>query len=45
MPEPTNLALRDLKRLSNEATAADLPLLAYLLDMAIIEAREQAGKQ
>ena len=34
----------DLERLRNEAATADLPVLAYLIDMALIEAREQAGK-
>jgi hypothetical protein len=49
MPEPTSLVLariaRDLESLRNEATAAGpkLAMLAYLIDLALLEARERQG--
>mgnify|MGYP001558746076 CR=1 FL=1 len=48
MPEPVNLALARIVRLLEEArSVADAlsdGMLAHLIDMAIIEAREQQGK-
>ncbi len=45
MPEPTNLSvtriLRELEKLKAEALKADLAMLAYLLDLALVEARER----
>ena len=47
MPDqkPTNLALariiRDLEKIKAAADAADQPSLGYLIDMALIEARER----
>lgn len=50
MPDqPTNLTLarmiRDLERLRVDADAAGLSMLVHLIDMAIIEAKEQAEKR
>lgn len=50
MPEPKveSLALariiRDLEKLRADAQQAGLPGLAYLLDMALIEARERQAE-
>lgn len=45
MQKPKSLQIarmaRDLQRLKSEAEKADLQLLAHLIDMAIIEARNQ----
>ena len=46
--QPTNLALarivRDLEKLKADADAAGQPLLAYMIDMALIEARRVGRK-
>ena len=50
MPEPANIALarivKHLEAARSDADAGgdDLSLLAYLIDLALVEARERAGK-